>query len=210
MIFSAYICVAGSVLSTLQLKKVAYPLVRSCAIFITFESNILLTIEPKKMKECKFIVSTLLIIVLFAGAINAQKSKTSKSEANTVLLIKAIEKENASFELSIDAGVTKDGKKREFTKTEKEKEAVKRVIKNGSLVNLLNMLRIKGYDIETSYAVPGKEITHYYIMIPSNADKARKDVKKGQSRPELSSEEMEKRKALREQRLKEYEEKNKK
>ena len=156
----------------------------------------------------------LLLMVFISGGVSlaqnerksgAKQNKSNKAEFSGIVHIKAIEKGDYKYNLAIDFGFTKEGKKRVFAKTEKEKGNLDKVIKSESLVEALNFFMKRGYAINSSYAVGGKQIIHYYTLSPEKATTQAKagNKQKKQNRPKISPEEIEKRRLQKEQRIKE-------
>ncbi len=164
-------------------------------------------------KHVKLCLLLLLMVSISGGtsiAQNARKGSTKQSKANKaefsgVIQIKATEKGNYKYDLDIDFGLTKEGKKKVFAKTEKEKANFDKVIKSGSLVEALNFFMKRGFSINTSYAVGGKQIIHYYTLSPAEGTAKTKATakQKKQNKPKISPEELEKRRLQKEQRMKE-------
>ncbi len=110
-------------------------------------------------------------------------------------MLKAIELESGSYQLSLDAGLDKEGNDRRVAKNGKEQHILDRILEAQSLVNALSVFARQGYKISSSYAVIRKgEIHHYYLLgnygKPGNSDaRAAKMRRKNQNGAKLSPEE---------------------
>lgn len=134
------------------------------------------------------------------------RGKSSKYENYIepgVVIIKVTERENGMWGINIDAGVDKNGDKRSLASNEREEESLSRLISTASLPELLNVLFKRGYKLNSAYAVPGKELTHYYVLSKTDYEDLQFDDRKkrtNQNRPQMSPGEIEKRRKMRENR----------
>ncbi|MCX6256617.1 MAG: hypothetical protein NTW49_01745 [Bacteroidia bacterium] len=107
-------------------------------------------------------------------------------------LITAAEQSGSKFAIQADFGNDKEGKPRAIFQTDKEKDMWDQAIKRGSVIDVINILSFKGFDVVNSYAVfDAKLITHYFLLQQSR--------KGGGQRSGMSPEELEKLRKEREQ-----------
>ena len=102
-------------------------------------------------------------------------------------LIKATEQSIGKYTLQMDFGIEKEGPQKNVFQNEKEKEALEKAMKESSLIDLLNLLAIKGFEVINSYAVNDSKLTTHYFLLQQSR-------KGGPQRTGLKPEDIEKRK----------------
>ena len=134
------------------------------------------------------------------------REKSSKYEnyiEPEVVIIKASERGPGMWGINIDAGIDREGNKRSLASNEREEEALNELLANASLPELLTVLFKRGYKLINAYAIPGKELFHYYVLSKSEFDDLQFDDRKkrtNQNRPQMSPDEIQQRRKMRENR----------
>ncbi len=145
-----------------------------------------------------------------AGAMDRDRQPGIMPGFSTFCLIKAVEKGPMKFVLSADFGNDKDGKPRDVFRNEKEKETFDKALQNGSLVDLLSLLSVRAYEIQTAYvATEGGNLVHYYVLASEKGGNAQMNAPRT-DQPQLTPEQREKMRQEREKRRKEMDEQEQK
>ena len=161
----------------------------------------------------------LLISILMLGlnltSLQAQKHKKESKDDNKIeqqvkrsglLFVKAEERVRGKYGIEIDAGLNKEGKPNIIYRNNKEKELLEDIVSSASIVTVLDLLDRVGYKVEQAYAVQNGDLTtHYFVLKYQDREANDRDgyaVKKkkrnNQNRAQMSPEEIEKRKKMRE------------
>jgi hypothetical protein len=166
-----------------------------------------------KMRTNRILLLILVLIISmgtgFGQTARKEESKDEKAGKSgrdgiiPVVIVKAIERERGRYSLELDAGKTKDGKPQSLARNEKEAETEKKLLNEGSLVDLLGALYRLGYQLESSYAIKDESIVHYHIFVKqgevSQGGNPNASPSANQNKPRMTPEDLEKRKQQREQ-----------
>jgi len=102
-------------------------------------------------------------------------------------LVKATEQSAGKYTIQMDFGTEMEGSQKNIFQNEKDKEKIDKAMRENSLIDVLNILGIKGFDVVNSYAIAdSKIVTHYYLL-----QMTRKGA--GQRQAGMKAEELEKR-----------------
>jgi hypothetical protein len=140
------------------------------------------------------------------GPANSDKPAGIMPSFSNYCLLKAIEKTPMKYSISVDFGNDKEGKPKEIFRGEKEKEVFDMAMKNGSIVDLINLLSVRGYEVKNAYvAMDGPIPVHYFLMANEKGAAQQMNQRPSADKPQLTPEQKEKMREEREKRRKEME-----